>query len=232
MIFTSSWDDGSSADLKLADILLEYKIKGTFYIPIQWKYRTMVDNDLKKISKKFEIGSHSFSHKNMTKLNSNNLSDELLKSKNALKKITKTKVKCFAYPFGKFNDRVASSVKKSGYIYARTSDEFQTHFPENPFNSGVSISVTNRPRRALLTYGLILSLKNNWVYYKWDSIAKELLMRCIKENGIFHLHGHSWEIEKEHSWDALRKFFDFVSKLDSIEFMTNQELASYHSDTI
>ena len=36
----SSWDDGKKSDLRLADLLKEYKIPAVFYIPTQTKELT------------------------------------------------------------------------------------------------------------------------------------------------------------------------------------------------
>ncbi len=33
--FTTSWDDGSIYDMRLAELLLKYGLKATFYIPLK-----------------------------------------------------------------------------------------------------------------------------------------------------------------------------------------------------
>jgi len=224
MIFTTSWDDGNKLDMRLAKLLSEYEMRGTFYIPINWRFKSLSDKDVKKISKKFEIGSHSISHLNMTKLQPDEIFLEAAKSKAMLEKITKKKIKCFAYPFGFFNDIVAKLVKRAGYVYARTTEELQITRPENLFKSGFTISVTNRARRVFLTRGLINVLKNR---FEWERIAKALFAKAMKAGGIFHLQGHSWEIEEAGKWESLIEFFDYVSKFDDIEFMTNGKVADY-----
>ena len=221
MIFTSSWDDGNSADLKLVKILKEFGIKGTFYIPINWKYKNLSENEIKKISKFFEIGCHSFSHNNLTQLDSKDVEIEVNKSKVILEEIVNNRIKCFSYPFGKLNTLVINTVKKSGFTYGRTSNAYDFEFPENLFKSNITISVSNRTLRFLNPRFSLIALKN---HLKWDKIAKKILMNKKKPK-IFHLFGHSWEIEKENNWESLINFLDYLLKIEDVEFMTNGEFA-------
>lgn len=42
----------------------------------------------------------------------------------------------------------------------------------------------------------------------WEDFARDILDRARKEdNSIFHVFGHSWEIEKNNDWQALEDFF-------------------------
>jgi len=225
MIFTTSWDDGNILDIKLANLLSDYNIRATFYIPISWKFKSLQNRDLRRISKKFEIGSHSVSHKDMTKISNGEIQFEVTKSKEILEKIMKRKISCFAFPFGKSNRNVQEIVKKANFMFARTTEEFYLEFPRNPFASNISISVSNNPMRILFPNGFYLKLKNG---LKWERIAKEMLSRSLKRNSVFHLHGHSWEIEKENNWNELENFLNYISKLKEIEFLTNNEIIPYH----
>src|SRR3989344_987213 len=224
MIFTTSWEDGNSLDIKLAKLMSEYEIKGTFYIPINWKFKTLKEKEIKKIEKKNEIGCHSFSHQTLTKLNTKEVFAEVSESKKILEQTIKSSVNCFAYPFGVYNDRIMLLLKQAGYIYSRTGRELENHLPKNLLLSGFSISATNRPRRLFIKHGIVSSLKNR---LKWEAIAKEILLSVNRKNGVFHLQGHSWEIEKDNKWEALTELFEYASKLENVKFMTNYELAKY-----
>lgn len=41
---------------------------------------------------------------------------------------------------------------------------------------------------------------------------------------VFHLWGHSWEIEKYGMWEELEKFLEYVSSYSDVKFVTNKEL--------
>ncbi|NQU77209.1 hypothetical protein HQ544_00775, partial [Candidatus Falkowbacteria bacterium] len=45
-----------------------------------------------------------------------------------------------------------------------------------------------------------------------------------KEGGVFHLWGHSFEVEKYGMWKKLEKFFKYVKRSEDIECLTNLEV--------
>lgn len=66
---TTSWDDGDFADLKLAELLHSKGIRGTFYIPINYRDRSLDHSELRTLaSGGFEIGAHGFSHRTLSGL--------------------------------------------------------------------------------------------------------------------------------------------------------------------
>jgi peptidoglycan/xylan/chitin deacetylase (PgdA/CDA1 family) len=64
------------------------------------------------------IGSHTWSHPVLTKLTDTEILNELIKSKKTIENHIGSQVKCFAYPYGIYNIRVANLVKKAGYEMA------------------------------------------------------------------------------------------------------------------
>src|SRR5438876_7568263 len=70
-LVTTSWDDGDRADLKVAQLLGERGLPGTFYVPLT----SQVTSDRLAVSEVagladngFEIGGHTFSHQTLTSL--------------------------------------------------------------------------------------------------------------------------------------------------------------------
>ena len=71
---------------------------------------------LKKLHLKgWEIGSHSCNHYPLTKLKTNILQNELVKSKDALSALFNSEINCISYPFGLADQRVCKQAHKSGY---------------------------------------------------------------------------------------------------------------------
>src|SRR3989344_2169790 len=66
IIVTTSWDDGHKLDLKVARILKNYSIKGTFYVcPRDRELRQselISSREIVMLSKDFEIGAHTMTH--------------------------------------------------------------------------------------------------------------------------------------------------------------------------
>ena len=55
-----------------------------------------------------------------------------------------------------------------------------------------------------------------------------MLERTLREGGVFHLWGHSWEIEREHQWDRLEELLALIAaNKERVICLTNSELGSY-----
>jgi len=55
-----------------------------------------------------------------------------------------------------------------------------------------------------------------------------LLERTLSRGGVFHLWGHSWEIEQERQWDRLEELLAVMAaNKDKLTIATNSELESY-----
>ncbi len=67
-----------------------------------------------------KIGSHSKNHKKLTKIDHDELSNEIANSKIDLEKLIGDEIISFCYPYGKFNLDVINEVKKN-YRYALTT---------------------------------------------------------------------------------------------------------------
>jgi len=224
MLFTTSWDDGNAADKKLAKLLERYGVKGTFYIPIKMKFRSLTDDDIKRLAKNFEIGSHSVTHPDMRNLSDEENFNEASKSKEILEKIIGDKINCFAYPFGVSDKRIARILSNVGYVYARNGIEFETVFPKDLMRANFSLTISNVPRIRYMMKNPFSALTKK---FNWEEVAKELFADALKENTAFHLQGHSWEIENDGNWKSLESFLEYVSDFDDVKFITNHELALY-----
>lgn len=70
-----SVDDGCSSDIRLAELANKYGIKTIFYWPVNISslafnngYEPLTLEQCKKISKEHEIGSHTITHRHLTKI--------------------------------------------------------------------------------------------------------------------------------------------------------------------
>ena len=114
-IITTSWDDGHPLDEKLSSLLLEHRIPGTFYIPVSNpKMPLMTNEEIKNLVTKFEIGGHTLTHKVLPSLSEEEMKEEIMKGKEELEK-TCDVIISFAYPKGRYNQKVIGIVKKAGF---------------------------------------------------------------------------------------------------------------------
>lgn len=198
--FVSSWDDGGIMDVRLAALLKEYGLPGIFFIPSN---HAISQHNLEIIAKDFEIGGHTVSHfQDMKFLDDKTLMREIKDNKIYLehfiagKEITK-----FCYPRGRYDDRVIEAVKRCGFTSARTTIVLKTGF-EDPFKQPTAIHVFQR---------------NEYDGEPWEKKAKFMAGVASSHDGLFHIWGHSKEIERDSNWGKLEAFFKWLVKNYQIE---------------
>jgi peptidoglycan-N-acetylglucosamine deacetylase len=235
---TTSWDDGHPLDLKLCSLLKDYGMTATMYIPIANPENKVVSSDtIRAIAKDFEIGGHTYNHTWLTQIDENRMIYELIESKNVLESIVRKEVVSFCYPRGLYDKKVTEKVKESGYKLARTvkslcttlSKPLEYHptihvFDYNLIAKGKQIvTSTDRSLAAkLLLYGNI--------FKRWDMLAKKSLDHVLENGGIWHLWGHSWEIDRYDNWILLHNVLEYAKvngRKYGAEFVTNGMLVGY-----
>jgi polysaccharide deacetylase family sporulation protein PdaB len=111
--FDAAW--GADKTEKIIEICNQFNVKATFFLVGMWveKYPDMV----KKIyDNGFEIGTHSNTHPDMTKLSAEDQKFELETSINLIKNITGEDVKIFRPPYGAYNDTLINTASSLGLI--------------------------------------------------------------------------------------------------------------------
>lgn len=109
--FDAAW--GADKTEKIMEICTEYNVQATFFLTGFWveKYPEMV----KKISDNgFEIGTHSNTHPDMTKLSASQQKLELETCCDLIQNITNTKIELFRAPFGAYNDSLIETATALG----------------------------------------------------------------------------------------------------------------------
>jgi peptidoglycan/xylan/chitin deacetylase (PgdA/CDA1 family) len=211
VIVTTSWDDGYKLDLKLADLLWKYGIQATFYIAPQNREfaqeQLLNAKQIRILSQKFEIGAHTLTHPHLSDLESDTAYSEIVNSKNMLEQTVSKTVSSFCYPAGLYTLENISQVKMAGFKLARTTKRFSTYPLTKPFELATTVHVYN-----------------HFFNPSWDRLAIDLFDKVLESGGIYHLWGHSWEIEKYHDWQKLEKVFRYIGKKNNVSYLTNQEL--------
>jgi glycosyltransferase involved in cell wall biosynthesis/peptidoglycan/xylan/chitin deacetylase (PgdA/CDA1 family) len=229
VIVTTSWDDGHKSDLKTAKLLKKYGFTGTFYVsPESRELRPeekLSEEDLRSMAEDFEIGAHTMTHPRLDRISATEAKNEIVDSKQALEKIIGKPVTSFCYPYGGYNSRVKQIVKETGFTFARSIDRFATDNIDR-FAAKTSVDTFDHMRDGMWSV-LHLCGKKPWRIFKlrrWDNLAKEMFLKAQKENGVFHLWGHSHDIELHNDWDRLEKLIAFIAKQDNVCFAKNSEL--------
>lgn len=225
-VVTTSWDDGNSLDLKLADLLCKYNLKGTFYIPKECEYRSLSGTEIKELGSRFEIGAHTLTHPDLTLIEQKRANEEIFQSKRYLEDLLGKRIEMFCYPKGHYNQDIIESLKKSGFIGARTTDNFNFDFPSNPFRIATTIHVY--PLKRIEIRGYFDRAKEVhlpfYCYYNWVWLARATFRYVHKKGGVWHLWGHSWEIEKYDMWRMIEHVFKYVTGRKNVSYLMNNEL--------
>ena len=202
-------------------MLEKYDIPATFYIPIERVKRVCMNPDeIREIGGSFDIGGHTYHHVKLPRVSIEEAEKEIVEGKRRLEEITGRELLSFCYPYGKFNDRVISIVKEAGFIGARTAKSL-TRGIEDPFRMGTTICAADWgfapyirdsiASRDLRLFGFML--RSNLFFKGWDCIAMGTLDFVIENGGVWHLWGHSWEIDSNNDWGRLEKVLRKISAL-------------------
>lgn len=252
MLFTTSWDDGSVHDLRVAELLTRYGIPGTFYVPIHFngrgdkfsEYRRRLnEKELIELSHSHEIGAHTVHHTELSSLSDPEAMKELTESKKALEDITGKPISMFCFPRGDYSERTIELVRKAGFAGARTTKKLFSALPQDPYQIGVSIQAAPFPLRkknaSSFYYGRlfdptksyipkIFTLPSLWPkLFSWKMLSRGFFDYALKNGNYFHLYGHSWELEKYGMWQELESFLKFVKEHPNVTYLSNSEVIEH-----
>lgn len=223
IIVTTSWDDGHKMDLRLAKLLKKYKVAGTFYISkseVEFgKNSLLTEVDIKNLSNNFEIGAHTMKHNHLNGVSAKKAEREIKDSKLYLEKLTGKSVNSFCYPYGEYNQQVSAIVKEAGFKISRTVERFKTEIGTDKF----SLPTTVHAYTHFKDVGnpiVIAKYKTN----DWEILAKKQFDSVLKKGGVFHLWGHSWEIDKHNDWEKLERVLKYISNKKNAEYLSNSKI--------
>lgn len=194
--FVFSVDDGKADDLKIAELLLQNKLPGLFYIPSNGQ---LDGHDIAWLHEEgFEIGGHTSSHPpDLKMLNDRELRWEIIGNKLMLESIIGEEITKFAYPRGRYNEKVIEVVKEAGYKEARTTLVLQEAKHYDPFRTHTTIHALQR---------------KEYKGREWDSIAREYAREYSGTSEIFHIWCHSVDLDRHNYWERLESLLDHISE--------------------
>jgi len=162
--------------------------------------------------------------------------EEILKGKQYLEDIIGKEITAFCFPRGKFKHKHIQMVKECGFLFGRTIGYLSINKILDKKIGLLNTTLQLVQNRRVPTYifsaikrcdweGMGHIIKNIGIIDRWEDFAIFLLREVIEKGGVFHLWGHSWEIEELGLWENLDKFMREISLLQSkLVFCTNSEL--------
>jgi len=239
MVITTSWDDGDILDERVADMLDRYGLRGTFYLTRTHRQRRLSEPSIRALAARHEIGAHSLSHPNLTQLDRKGKTREVAGSKSWLEDVTGEPLAMFCYPFGQFDHETKEVVAEAGFRGGRTTGQFAVA----PHRDRYAMRTTLQVHPALFRHGTIGDLSRYLLvqgaahgyaamqlgismFRGWSRLAHLLLADVARaDSHVFHLWGHSWEIEEHDMWRECEDFLRSIAQLGS-QARTNGDLLS------
>ena len=231
VIVTTSWDDGHPLDLKLADLLAERGLAGTFYASPRNRERPVLSpDDLRGLAERFEIGAHSLTHPDLRTLGPRELQGEVGGSRRELGDLLGRPVEMFCYPKGRFNARVRRAVAEAGFIGARTTRTLRLEPLRDPMRMPTTVRARDFPWHVWFAHAVRSRSAAGMAFMlgggrgrSWAELARLLFDRVLGRGCVWHLWGHSWEIEELGLWDELRAVLDHVAGREGVAYVPNGE---------
>jgi len=238
-----SWDDGSPHDMRLAELLSQYNIASTFYIPKNniEGIPVLPESDIRALSQEFEIGAHTIDHVRLNRLSHEEQEYQIKYSKEWLEDLIGKPIHGFCYPGGVYDRSSINAVKKSGFYYSRTTENFSNEIIDL-YEMPTTLQLFNHKNYILLS-NIIKSKNSLSKVYKYHPILlsnnfskrfEYVLNYAIKSRlDYIHFWGHSWELEEYNQWGLLEDFFKIIQeKNQSLSFKTNYQCATLSAEKI
>jgi len=227
-VVTTSWDDGHILDLPLADLLAKYNLAATFYIAPENRQLSAADrlteHQVRTIADRFEIGAHTMTHPRLSTLDPTSAKKEIENSKSTLERWSGKKITSFCYPEGMYTKEQKHLVQGAGFSLARTTKRFSLTAGNDPFELPTTIHAYRHwsDFQPILREAGIINFMGQ--YLNWDDLAIALFEKALTRGGVFHLWGHSWEIDTNNDWGRLERVLRHISNRRDVDYLTNGQL--------
>ena len=219
---TFSYDDGTIHDRRLAALLNEYGMKGTFNLNygllgkggmetvngIETDFSRVEAEEVRCLYQGHEIASHAYSHASLTGLPKNMAATEVLKDRYNLEQLTGELIRGFAYPYGAYNSQIEEILDACGIEYARTVESTGDFcLPED-----------------FLAWHPTCHHEDERLMALAEKFCRE------EKDGpfVFYLWGHSYEFEQKNNWELMENFLKYMAQYkEDIWCATNIEILDY-----
>ena len=220
--FTTSWDDGHPHDLRLAELLSKRDFPATFYVPLSNRegLPVMSAGQIRELGTSFEIGSHTLDHCYLTSLHAAEARRQIVDGKHRLEDILGRPVRGFCYPGGEFDRSHRQLAIDAGFAYARTNVNFVNRPAQDRYRIPTTIQFYPHSRTILLRNYL---RKGDWlarnrifrVAMQSADIAsrvRAMVDHVCATGGVFHLWGHTFELDGFDGWKKLDSLLHHVAE--------------------
>jgi peptidoglycan/xylan/chitin deacetylase (PgdA/CDA1 family) len=204
-----SYDDGRTADRRLVEILNKAGIKGTFHLNSGFLGREgyVRADEVASLYRGHEVASHTCTHPMLERIPREEVVRQVLEDRRRLEELVGYTVRGFSYPYGNRKGEIAALLPSLGIEYARlvqTTGDFQ--LSDDLFAWKTTCHHTDD----------LLGLSRRFL----DISGRQSL-------NWFSVWGHSFEFEKDDSWDLIERFSAMIGGKTDIWYATVIETVDY-----
>ncbi|HEX2530763.1 MAG TPA: polysaccharide deacetylase family protein [Burkholderiaceae bacterium] len=236
-VFSCSLDDGYPSDMRAAELLQKNGLNATFFIPIKNRegQKVLSPAEIREIGEAFEVGSHTHDHCFLKNLPIREAQYQVNAGKSRLEDLLGRRVNGFCYPGGKYRPEHADLVSAAGFRYARTTVNLCFDAGDHPFEMPTTFQFYPHDRNVYLRNfakggswgrrrdGLRLALEHK----NWLDRLYALFDYSTQNDGVFHLWGHTKDIDELGAWQEFDRFLAHVAaNVTEENRLTNEQLAA------
>ena len=218
---TFSYDDVTTQDIMLVELLNKYGLKSTFNVNsgllgttrilqrngIMVSHYKLSESDVKYVYEGHEVAAHTLTHPHLFGLDKATLISQIEDDRQRLEELVGYDVVGFAYPYGDVDDEIVDVIKNNTKIkYARTTARTKRFDPQTDL-------LRFDPTDFHMNFDRLMELGQKFIEMKPDSPQ------------IVYVWGHSFELDDAVENRArLEEFFKLISGHDDIFYGTNREV--------
>jgi hypothetical protein len=206
-------------------LLAKYGLSGTFYVPRTAPTTTMHAAQIRELSAAFEIGAHTLHHVDLTGLTEEKARQEIADSKAWLEDQTGLSCSMFCPPLGRYSFRHLDLIRQAGFRGVRSVELLSLDFPRQQAGLRILPTTLQAYPHRLVAYARNTirrrAWRNLWLYIchgrttDWTKLVRSLFGQALQQGGVFHLWGHSWELEETGQWHRLEEVLRFLGQFTS-----------------
>lgn len=221
---TFSYDDGTTQDVRLAELFHKYGMKATFNLNSNLlgqegtllregktvNHTKIAAADVRSVYEGHEIAGHTLDHPRLPQIADDaEVIRQVEEDRLRLSELAGYEVKGFAYPCGGVNndDRVAELIKNhTGIKYCRTiTSNFSFDRQANLYRFNPTVYHHKEPKE-------LFALGEKFLHLTPDTPQ------------IFYIWGHSFEFDLMDNWGWFEEFLQMMSGKNDIFYGTNREV--------
>lgn len=206
---TFSYDDGQVYDRRMIGIMNKYGVRGTFHLN-SGEIGTpgyITAEEIRELYRGMEVAGHTKTHPYLMQRPPSLAAQEIWEDRKMLESFSGEIVRGFSYPFGETGGQIPDTLRSQGIEYARTVRSTKAFGWPADFMEWDPTCHHNEATDEMIRHFL----------YPED----------YEKNLLFYIWGHSFEFEREKTWDRLEEICRMLSGKDNVWYATNIEIKEY-----